>query len=175
MPPALDSLRAIGQDLLACSHGTLGVRLGVVACLNPKTEWWVLATRRRGHVMRRWPVTYVDLLRWALAGSTRQRFSAEPVKWHQFVFEAKEAFPAAFKHVIFDLRDESRPFSDQADHALHVFAQAGTLSVSNPTFGFILMAEEQKRAALAAKADDFEEHRTTVQTLTGLAENILAA
>ena len=124
--------------------------------------------------MRNRPATYVDLLGWALATTEQGKFAGEPAKWHGFVHSAKKLYPELFQYVLFDLRDPARPFSDEAAHALHVLAQAGVLSVGNPSYRFLQMDDEQRLAALTNKVEELGKHKDTVERLAEMAKEQLA-
>lgn len=102
-------------------------------------------------------VTYVDVLRRALAFMESDKFFGDGVIWHKFVYAAKIRFPDPFKYVIFDESDPERPYSQQAEHALHVLTQSGYLSAGNPSYRYLQMDGDQRETALKRKAEAFED------------------
>ncbi len=124
--------------------------------------------------MREWEVDYIDVLRWALGRSDQSRFSGDTTAWHRFVLRAKDQYPELFKYVTFDQRDPERPYSEQAEHALHVLAQSGIVTKGNPSFRFMWMDDEQRRAALERNQARLADYEMVVTNLAALVPKELA-
>lgn len=122
----------------------------------------------------------MDALAYALAlnapDDVPEKFTADPAKWHQGVFNLIDNFrdrlPSVLNHIVFDERPGRPPYSPQVEHFLHVQAQARLISGANPAYAVLEMSPKQKAAIIKLNEDRLRDLR---DDLKKMGEQLLAA
>ena len=101
---------------------------------------------------------------------------ADPRRWQQLVYKAKQALPEYFRFVYFDQgASEDDLYSDQAEQALHILAQSGLITVGNPSYALISMSVQQRAQAKAHRRPAYEVSRPQVKEVAKLITEVLSA